>query len=457
MNPFSGQVSQRHRAEAKQEQERIENEFQPKWVGGTINNGSKGVDWAISDLSTLGGVGRLPRGRPTDEPDLLGPLALNQQLVMKDSRVRLRELDVLRCVAIALVLFRHSEGLIQRVPGWPGEILQALARWGWVGVDLFFVLSGFLVSGILFKAWKDRSQMSLSRFWVRRAFKILPGFWVYLGFITAVVAWRESQFPWGRFLAEMFFVQNYLQGLAGQTWSLAVEEHFYWLLPLVIPFYRRPSVLTRGGAVLMTFTAIALLMLVLRMITHLRLPYSHSTHLYPSHLRLDALFAGVTLSHLYWFHRETLDRVVQRWGKGIGCGIVLCLLPALIVPIESSGWISTLGLTANAIGFVLLAAVLLVRGLPWYRPLQGVYHAAGLVGTWSYGIYLWHLEVIGRLEFYGRDRVGPVPLLILGFAGSIGLGWLVTRWLERPLLKLRDRYFPGGANEGQGSTSVRTR
>lgn len=373
---------------------------------------------------------------------------------MKDSRVRLRELDVLRCVAIVLVLFRHSEGLIQGVFGWFGEFLHALARWGWVGVDLFFVLSGFLVSGILFKGWKDGKQMSLSRFWVRRAFKILPGFWVYLGFITAVVAWRESQFPWGRFLAELFFVQNYVPGLAGQTWSLAVEEHFYWLLPLVIPLYRRPSVLARGGAVLTYFGAIAVLMLMLRVATQLRLPYTHSTHLYPSHLRLDALFAGVTLSHLYWFHRESLTRVVHRWGNGIGCVIVLCLLPALAVPIEASAWISTVGLTANAIGFALLAAVLLVRGLPWHRPLQGVYAAAGLIGTWSYGIYLWHLEVIGRLEFYGRDRVGVVPLLVLGFVGSIGLGWLTTRWLERPFLKLRDRYFPGGTNEGPESSTV---
>lgn len=375
---------------------------------------------------------------------------------MKESRVRLRELDVLRCVAIALVLFRHSEGLIQGVPGWSGEILQALARWGWVGVDLFFVLSGFLVSGIFFKAWKDGKPMSLSRFWVRRAFKILPGFWVYLGFITAVVAWRESQIPWGRFLAELFFVQNYLPGLAGQTWSLAVEEHFYWLLPLVIPLYRSPRALTRGGAVLTSFAAIAVLILVLRVFTQLRLPYSHNTHLYPTHLRLDALFAGVTLSHLYWFHRESLTRVVHRWGNEMGCVSVLCLLPALAVPIESSLWISTVGLTANAIGFALLAAVLLVRGLPWHRPLQGVYHVAGLIGTWSYGIYLWHLEVIGRLEFYGRDRVGPVPLLLLGFAGSIGLGWLATRWLERPFLKLRDRYFSGGTNEGRGGAPVLT-
>lgn len=385
---------------------------------------------------------------------MLGALALIEQLETADSRARLRELDVLRCVAIGLVLFRHSEGLIQSVTGWVGEILRGLVRWGWVGVDLFFVLSGFLVSGILFKLWKQGGSMPLPLFWVRRAFKILPGFWVYLGFIVAVVAWRERQFPWARFLAEFFFVQNYLPGLAGQTWSLAVEEHFYCLLPFVLPLYRRVSTPVGPCRVLGYFALLALGVLAMRVITLLRFPYSHTTHLYPSHLRFDALFAGVTLSHLYWFHREALTGFLNRWRLGIGCVIALCLIPAMAVPIEASGWIAALGLTANAVGFALLTGLLLARGLPFQQPLRGLYRAAGLVGTWSYGIYLWHLEVLGRLEFYGRGRVGALPLLVIGIAGSVCLGWLATRWMERPFLKLRDHYFSGkpGGKSGMPET-----
>src|ERR1700730_4300428 len=136
--------------------------------------------------------------------------------------MRNKRLDVLRCIAVLLVMFNH------------GGIWPAAAQHGWIGVDLFFVLSGFLISGLLFSEYKARSSISFKRFFVRRGMKIYPAFYLFL-FLTAVVYYLvfHRLSPPTHYLAEVFFVQNYWPGVWDHTWSLGVEEHFYILLPAV--------------------------------------------------------------------------------------------------------------------------------------------------------------------------------------------------------------------------------
>ena len=88
--------------------------------------------------------------------------------------MRNKRLDVLRCVAILFVIFQH------------GNILEFFNRAGWIGVDLFFVLSGFLISGLLFGEYQRRGSIQLKRFYIRRGFKIYPAFYVFLA-VTALI------------------------------------------------------------------------------------------------------------------------------------------------------------------------------------------------------------------------------------------------------------------------------
>src|SRR4026209_1924186 len=91
---------------------------------------------------------------------------------------RIKQLDVIRFAAIVLVLFRHIEPCPREVSSVANAVTSTLARGGWSGVDLFFVLSGFLVSGLIFREYKTTGDFDASRFLIRRGFKIYPAFWV---------------------------------------------------------------------------------------------------------------------------------------------------------------------------------------------------------------------------------------------------------------------------------------
>src|SRR5215470_10370022 len=108
----------------------------------------------------------------------------------------------------------------------PGWWSRPLIYGGWIGVDLFFVLSGFLVSGLLFREHLTHQRIEVGSFLARRGLKIYPGFYVLIAVsVLASVAMHRALSAAG-VLSEVFFVQNYRRGLWPHTWSLAVEEHF---------------------------------------------------------------------------------------------------------------------------------------------------------------------------------------------------------------------------------------
>lgn len=137
--------------------------------------------------------------------------------------MRNKRLDVLRCIAILLVIGHHA----QTFPVW--------TRTGWVGVDLFFVLSGFLISGLLYSEYKKRQNISVGRFFIRRGLKIYPAFYFFLAAtLAAQLLLYKGSVPLKPYLYEMLFIQNYHFAIWQHTWSLAVEEHFYIALALLL-------------------------------------------------------------------------------------------------------------------------------------------------------------------------------------------------------------------------------
>src|SRR5271170_6931420 len=145
------------------------------------------------------------------------------------SSVRIKRLDILRCAAVLLVLFHHT------------AVLPSISQMGFVGVDLFFVLSGFLISGLLYEEYHKRGSISFPRFFIRRGLKIYPAFYVMLlvTFIVQLAAGKLS--GWGAYLREILFIQDYKPGIWTHCWSLGVEEHFYILLPILLLFLIRVS------------------------------------------------------------------------------------------------------------------------------------------------------------------------------------------------------------------------
>lgn len=343
---------------------------------------------------------------------------------------RSQALDTLRGIAVLLVLFRHMP-----IPGglhsWLDAPLRVLQRGGWAGVDLFFVLSGYLVSGLLFSSWKNYSELRIGRFLIRRAFKIYPAFYVML---IAVLIWRWP--GWNYALSEGLFVQNYGPAIFPHTWSLAVEEHFYLGLPLVLwlacgkkehPFAALPVVVF----------GVAIVCLTLRIVTAWDSESATRANYTPTHLRCDALFFGVLLSWLGCFHREALEAFITKHHRLLVTFGVLGVAPVFFYELGPTWFLHTVGFSVLylAAGCWLLLAL---RHDLSVRLLAGI-------GFYSYSIYLWHIPVQRiLLDGYCRSwfpRDGWEQSMIY-FMTTIALGMLAAWLVELPFLKLRDRFFP---------------
>lgn len=360
---------------------------------------------------------------------------------------RLVGLDLMRLAAVVLVLGRHiplpAENV--RIP-WRG-FFEAWFRGGWVGVDLFFVLSGFLVSGLLFDEYRTNGAIKPWRFYVRRGWKIYPAFYVMIATTLVYYTYLGVHLPKLSVWSELLFLQSYLPGLWNHTWSLAVEEHFYLLLPFVLVLLLRigkPTAPLR--AVVPLAVLVGAVCLGLRIARWQAYPtYDHQTNLFPTHLRLDGLFCGVALAYLHRFHSLRFTAIARPWRFVlIGIGAAL-LAPAFCLPL-SNPLVFTVGLTV----MYLAAGLLLVGVLMCEPPRDGVLgralRALALLGSYSYSIYLWHMPVL----VWGVPLVQQTLGRRLGFAGAVAVyllgsfvwGIIMAKCVELPTLKLRDRWFP---------------
>src|SRR3954471_1539457 len=150
------------------------------------------------------------------------------------NRERQPGLDLLRALALLIVTLYHAG-----IMGFP--LAGRVHRFGWIGVDLFFVLSGYLIGGQLLEPVARDRQLNLGQFFARRALRILPAYLVVLAIYIILPSWREypDTTPWWKFFLS---VQNI--GLHGGTafshaWSLGVEDQFYLALPLIVLFLNR--------------------------------------------------------------------------------------------------------------------------------------------------------------------------------------------------------------------------
>lgn len=362
------------------------------------------------------------------------------------STPRLLALDLLRVAAVILVLGRHGFTTPEAAPSSVRWLFSAWQRGGWVGVDLFFVLSGFLVAGLLFTEFQKHGRLEIGRFYLRRGLKIYPAFYVLI-FATIVIRLAQQQATSGRsIVAEVLFLQNYLGGIWNHTWSLAVEEHFYLALPLLLAYLLR-----RGRHSVDPFRHLTLLvpgiavaLLAARVLQYAARGFDPHASVFPTHLRIDSLLFGVLLAYGFYCHRDWFNATFAPHRRILcGAGITTLLLPFLF-PLETTAWMPTLGLTLLYLGAGALLLGVLFTPLANGRLVRGI----GFVGTHSYSIYLVHMAVLvwgmplidahmGSMPYVGRAA------LYIGLC--IGAGMVFARVVEYPVLRLRDRWIPSKA------------
>jgi peptidoglycan/LPS O-acetylase OafA/YrhL len=198
---------------------------------------------------------------------------------------RFNQIDILRAIAVFLVLGRHISTCPPEISRTVHGVTETWIRGGWIGVDLFFVLSGFLVSGLLFREYDRFGKIDAKRFLIRRGFKIYPPFWLLILTTVVLSLLRGKEVEGQRVAAELLFVQNYLPGVWIHTWSLAVEEHFYILLAFGFLLLAKFGKKDPFSATPVFFAGIAVLCLALRFAAASRHSYDYTLHLFPSHLR----------------------------------------------------------------------------------------------------------------------------------------------------------------------------
>jgi peptidoglycan/LPS O-acetylase OafA/YrhL len=367
-----------------------------------------------------------------------------QQISGQDAR-RLPGLDLLRAVAIGWVMLYHAS-LYGLAPAgnWPVDF-------GWMGVDLFFVLSGFLIASQLLRPWARGERPDYGRFFTRRLFRTLPAYGAVLAIYALIPAARDRDHmqPLWTFLT---FTQNFTihpppAQAFSHAWSLCVEEQFYLAFPLAVALLAvRPSAAKTIGAM----AAVLALGMALRGWTWLhdvaQTPFDLTAHAkptaymrliyYPTWTRLDGLLAGIAAALLMTFRPDAWRALSARSnllmaGGLFGIGVAIMLFGNQIA-----------GFYGAVLGYPLLSismAALVVAGASadsviGRRAIPG----ASLLAAASYSLYLSHKMAYHWVAAHAGAVVGAfmAPVAILA---ALAVGAVLYGLVERPFLRLRDR------------------
>jgi peptidoglycan/LPS O-acetylase OafA/YrhL len=347
----------------------------------------------------------------------------------------------LRAIAIVWVMLFHSY-----IVGGLGPGFEWLSRFGWAGVDIFFVLSGFLIGTQVLQPLQRGEPMRFGAFYTRRAWRILPVFALVLAVYACFPAWREAPGlqPWWQFATfTVNLLIDYDRNQAfSHAWSLCVEEHFYLVFPLLAWWLtRRPSPAKFIGVC----TGVVLLGIALRTEVWLhdaaidppRNWFIEDIY-YPTWMRLDGLLTGIILAVVKVYRPVAWTRLQTRANLLLFAGLVLA---------AAAFWLfrDRTGLLANAIGWPLMSAGfgLLVFAGADRRSLIGRWRlpGAGWIAGISYSLYLSH-----KLAFHAVQTTlaaqlqGHRMLLFFAYAMAVMLLGATLHYLvERPFLRLRER------------------
>ena len=337
-------------------------------------------------------------------------------------------LDGIRAVAVLAVLFYHANA------PW--------ALGGFLGVETFFVLSGFLITSLLLKEWGSTGRISLKHFWLRRARRLLPAVWLLLAALPALAIFF-AQDAWPRLKedipAALFYITNWVYilrevpyfeafgrpPLLQQLWSLAVEEQFYLLWPLILLFLLRTLRDRCFGLPVITFLMIALSSIWMAILYRpeadpLRVYYGTDT-------RAAGFLVGAALA-MIWSPGHASGRRQFGWLGWTGLMALMILYNQLN---EFQPFLYRGGILATAIA----SAFLIVGASSPKTLISKILEAPPLrwIGSRSYSIYLWHWPVF-MLTRPGFDLQLPELLIRVGqVVLTFGVAELSYRWIETPV------------------------
>lgn len=367
--------------------------------------------------------------------------------IFKYNTNRLHGLDHLRAIAIILVMIYHYHGT--GVPSW----LEPIKSIGWTGVDLFFVLSGYLIGFQLLKEYKETSAINFKQFYLKRFFRIIPAYLTMLIIYYLIGDLREGTGlpPLWKFLT---FTQNYgldypTQKTFSHAWSLCVEEQFYLLLPISIILIFKTKLQKLTPYLLVGLIVVGILIRVSNWNEYVQ-PFVDSGNrrqmivaflekiYYPTHNRMDGLLIGILVASIFNF-KPRIKAYLTKYGNVVLIiGITLLILAYQIC--NSNLYNSTIyGMPSVSIahGIIVIAAISPTCILYKFKSIFSF-----VIATLSYALYLTHKQLYHSVktvvtgidnEFFQQHSF--LICLIIAFIG----GFLLHIMIEKPFLSLREK------------------
>ena len=388
-----------------------------------------------------------PKARRGESQTRRGKLGVDPRFT---GRERQPGLDLLRALAIIVVVIYHAALFGFKLPG-------RIDRFGWIGVDLFFVLSGYLIGGQLLAPLARGNQISLGRFFARRVLRIMPAYFLVLAVYFLLPSWREypdmSQPLW-KFLLSIQNIALHGGTAFSHAWSLAVEDQFYLALPFLLLFLCRrpraavivPCLIVVGGIALRAFLAAQ----NPSVDGGVSFRGFQAWIYYPTWTRLDPLVFGVVLAAIEKFRP-------QWWQRLTNCAIWLWV-PALVLIVYGL-WLGEgeyLTATACVWQFPLIAlgmATFLICAVsPRLFFRRVAIPGAGFIATIAYSAYLIQKLIIHfAARFCNSHNIAPTSALaLLGVEVAVyAAAAMLFFTVERPFLQLRKRVAPRSRTSSQ--------
>jgi peptidoglycan/LPS O-acetylase OafA/YrhL len=318
---------------------------------------------------------------------------------------------------------------------------------GWAGVDLFFVLSGYLIGNQIFSPYAHQRIFSLKIFYYRRLLRTLPNYLVILAIYFLIPGFKEKELttPLWKFLT---FTQNFdLKGGAfSHAWSLCVEEQFYLILPALTLFFAYSKSLRNAWLLILGILIAGIILRSSLWIYYLQNAKENFNTLYynkiyySSFCRLDELVLGVSIALLRNFHKDA-------WKKMTDKGNLILLFGCIGSAISFYLFIQFhYSFLMTAVGYPLLAISFAALTLAALSPTSYLHRikipGAASLAIWSYAIYLVHKPLIvivnSMLSKWGISQSSSFTVVIAIFVSIFG-GWVLYTCIEAPFLNLRDK------------------
>lgn len=353
-------------------------------------------------------------------------------------------LNHLRAFAILYVFIFHYTILSKRQPEW----LTSISSMGWTGVDLFFVLSGFLIASQLFDEIKSGNTINFKNFFFRRFFRIIPAYLVTISLYFSIPFFREKEAlpPLWKFLSFMQNIGLNIQdkGTFSHAWSLCVEEHFYLLLPLILIAAQRFRIMSRMYSLLIIMFIAGF---IIRHLSYqcLYMPHANADDswmywyryiYYPTYARLDGLLTGVAIAAIYKF-RPTLWARLSRYGN-------LWLIAGIAMfTIAFNAWEDTMVYAASVycfplvdIGFGLIVMGAVSEGSVLYKMQSRI---TNYIAAISYSLYLIHKGIIHVTHQLLPADINQSLLLLISTLACILAATILYYTVEQPFMRLRKK------------------